>query len=135
MEPEEEEGVLDTLTAVALYDYLAHAPDELTIAKGEVVMVLEEYDDGWWLVGNDNDDAGVVPSNYLSPFTTQGNDQTVDSLRGIEHVDAETGASINFFFAVYLLPDLLPSKLIYVFRFGLVWFGLVWFGLVWFGLL
>eukprot|EP01034_Spumella_vulgaris_P031513 gene31513-38921_t len=52
-------------TGYVLFDYAADEADELSIYKGEVVTILETYDDGWWLVGN-NMDSGLVPSNYLT---------------------------------------------------------------------
>jgi hypothetical protein len=52
------------VTAVALYDYEATDADELSFRKGEALMLLEAYDDGWWLMQKGRH-TGLVPSNYM----------------------------------------------------------------------
>jgi hypothetical protein len=52
------------VTAVALYDYNATDSDELSVRKGETLVLLESYDDGWWLMQKGRA-AGLVPSNYM----------------------------------------------------------------------
>jgi hypothetical protein len=48
----------------ALYDFQATEDDELSIAAEDPFVLIETYDDDWWLV-NLNGRVGVVPSNYL----------------------------------------------------------------------
>lgn len=55
------------LDAEALFDYLGHDDDEITLVKNDKVSVLEIYNDGWWLVQNGLD-IGLAPSNYLQPI-------------------------------------------------------------------
>ena len=52
------------LTATALYNYKSSDVDELSMRKGDVLSVLEAYDDGWWLMKR-GDSIGLIPSNYL----------------------------------------------------------------------
>lgn len=48
----------------ALYDFHATEDDELSIKANESFILLETYDDDWWLV-NVEGRVGVVPSNYV----------------------------------------------------------------------
>lgn len=51
----------------AVYAYSAAIPEELSFAKGDILVILRHQDDGWWeaeVVGK-NGRPGLVPSNYL----------------------------------------------------------------------
>ncbi|KAG0635468.1 hypothetical protein HOY80DRAFT_893048, partial [Tuber brumale] len=53
--------------ARAMYVYQAAIPEELSFAKGDILAVLRQQDDGWWeaeIVGVQGR-PGLVPSNYL----------------------------------------------------------------------
>lgn len=45
--------------------YIPNLPDELSVTVGEMVRVLNEYDDGWALCINARNEQGVVPSECL----------------------------------------------------------------------
>jgi hypothetical protein len=51
-------------TATALYDYTASQADELSIATGQKVEIIEKVDANWWK-GRVNGKVGLVPATYL----------------------------------------------------------------------
>ena len=51
-------------TALAMYDYAATQPDELSIKVGDKIEILEKIDANWWK-GKLNGKIGLVPATYL----------------------------------------------------------------------
>nr|XP_026690621.1 nostrin [Ciona intestinalis]XP_026690622.1 nostrin [Ciona intestinalis]XP_026690623.1 nostrin [Ciona intestinalis] len=49
---------------VAIYDYAATRPDELSIKEGDVINVFEKGEDDWWR-GEVNNQSGLFPANYV----------------------------------------------------------------------
>lgn len=53
-------------SAVALYDYDADKPDELSLRENCIVYVLRKNDDGWY-EGVLDGVTGLFPGNYVQP--------------------------------------------------------------------
>ena len=47
-----------------MFDYSPTTPQELALTVGQVVRVVEKFDDGWWNAEG-NGKTGLVPSNYM----------------------------------------------------------------------
>ncbi|KRZ77625.1 Dynamin-binding protein, partial [Trichinella papuae] len=67
---EEEEDTVDF--CIALYDFNASGPDELSVAADDLLAVHERKDlqdnEEWWLVENEFGNVGYVPANYLKLY-------------------------------------------------------------------
>ncbi|TRM67650.1 hypothetical protein BD626DRAFT_626074 [Schizophyllum amplum] len=55
--------------ASALYDFEADGEDELSVAAGEQLTVIEKDSDEWWKCRNAKGAEGVVPASYLELAT------------------------------------------------------------------
>ena len=67
------------LPAAAKFNYSAQRPDELTLVKGERIMVMEKSSDGWWKGQKDDMTAGWFPSNYVEVDTSGDPDNVLYS--------------------------------------------------------
>lgn len=56
---------IEGLEALALYDFQAQGDDELTVAEGEALWIVEQDGDEWWKCRNVNGAEGVVPASYV----------------------------------------------------------------------
>lgn len=61
---------------IALYDYDATCPEELSFCEGEVIKVLrkvvhDDVDDGWW-EGQRGDEVGLFPSLVVEECRENG---------------------------------------------------------------
>ncbi|KAL7748572.1 hypothetical protein RI367_005983 [Sorochytrium milnesiophthora] len=89
---------LDTRKRVlAQYDFTAEGPDELSMAKGDVILVIEEIDEGWW-IGELNGQRGMFPANYTTPTTV------VSPTASLSRMPATPAAPIDAAAASYASP-------------------------------
>ncbi|KAH9954230.1 hypothetical protein BC827DRAFT_1386878 [Russula dissimulans] len=58
---------IEGLEAVALYDFRAQGEDELTVAEGDALWIIEQDGDEWWKCRNVEGNEGVVPASYVEP--------------------------------------------------------------------
>jgi actin cytoskeleton-regulatory complex protein SLA1 len=73
---EEAEG----LEAYALYDFQAQGDDELTVAEGDALWIIEQDGDEWWKCRNVKGEEGVVPASYIE-VTSRRSSLTNEDLR------------------------------------------------------
>lgn len=53
------------ITGTVLYDFAAEGEDELAVAEGEIVTVVDQGNEDWWKVRNAQGVEGVVPALYV----------------------------------------------------------------------
>lgn len=70
-----ESPIPDSETCVAKYDYVATVDTELDLKQGDVVVILERADNGWWhgLVGEKH---GWFPGSFAEPAPTSSQADT-----------------------------------------------------------
>lgn len=56
--------------ACAKYLYTAQRADEISLLKGERIMVIEKSSDGWWRGRKDDGSVGWFPSNYVEELSS-----------------------------------------------------------------
>ncbi|KAJ3750386.1 hypothetical protein DFH05DRAFT_1409835 [Lentinula detonsa] len=54
--------------------FVPNLPDELTVLNGEMLDILQEYDDGWVLCSNSKGETGMVPLECLTSKSETGSD-------------------------------------------------------------
>ncbi|RXW25299.1 hypothetical protein EST38_g582 [Candolleomyces aberdarensis] len=76
---EEETPDVKGENASALYEFKADGEDELSVAEGEQLIVLERDDDDWWKCRNAMGAEGVVPAQYVQLQTANSNGAATSS--------------------------------------------------------
>ncbi|XP_060711883.1 nephrocystin-1 isoform X1 [Hemiscyllium ocellatum] len=70
---------------ITICDFEAQEENDLAFKKGEVLRILNQKPDGWWLAENAQGEEGLVPKTYLQvhkqsskDITTEGGDEEED---------------------------------------------------------
>ena len=58
--------------AKVLFRYTAEYEDELSLEPGQIVVVINEEEEGWWR-GSLNGKQGLFPSNFVDPIPEDEN--------------------------------------------------------------
>uniref|UniRef100_K7G2B8 Tyrosine-protein kinase n=1 Tax=Pelodiscus sinensis TaxID=13735 RepID=K7G2B8_PELSI len=56
----------ENIRVIALYDFFAKGPSDLTLRKSEEYIILEKYDPHWWKARDQFGNEGLIPSNYVT---------------------------------------------------------------------
>lgn len=67
------------IPACAKYLYTAQRGDEISLSKGERIMVIEKSSDGWWRGRKDDGSVGWFPSNYVEEVGSSGGGNSSDN--------------------------------------------------------
>lgn len=59
----------------ALYDYDATEANELSMREGDLLVLLEKDESGWWRGRNNEGNEGVFPSNFVEVIGGEGGTQ------------------------------------------------------------
>ncbi|OMH85347.1 NAP1-binding protein 2 [Zancudomyces culisetae] len=66
-EQESESDVVDIIgRAVVLYDFVAESENELSVLKGDMLVVSASGAEGWYIGCKGEDEVGLVPATYVS---------------------------------------------------------------------
>jgi len=50
---------------IAVHSYTPTSADDLALAKGDLLDVLDDSEPNWWKATNSNGTTGFIPSNYV----------------------------------------------------------------------
>ena len=54
---------------IVKYDYMSRTKDDLNIKKGDLLYIIDNDDDGWWLARiKDSSKEGYIPSSYVKEY-------------------------------------------------------------------
>uniref|UniRef100_A0A8D0HJW0 non-specific protein-tyrosine kinase n=1 Tax=Sphenodon punctatus TaxID=8508 RepID=A0A8D0HJW0_SPHPU len=74
----------DKIRVIALYDFFAKGPSDLTLRKAEEYIILEKLDIHWWKARDQNGNEGLIPSNYVTE-NRRTNLEAYDHAGGTRH--------------------------------------------------
>ncbi|XP_012943236.1 cytoplasmic protein NCK2 [Aplysia californica] len=84
------------MPACAKFLYTAQRPDEISLSKGERIMVIEKSTDGWWRGRKDDGSVGWFPSNYVEEVNSSAgahNQQDAGNLLYFTAAEAKSQSS------------------------------------------
>uniref|UniRef100_A0A8C5QXN2 Nephrocystin 1 n=1 Tax=Leptobrachium leishanense TaxID=445787 RepID=A0A8C5QXN2_9ANUR len=74
---------------ISLGDFQAQQKEDLTIQKGEVLLILDKRPDGWWVAQNSRGDKGIVPKTYLEVYKQGEQNQDPSEVESEEEEEGE----------------------------------------------
>ncbi|NXF71655.1 NPHP1 protein, partial [Sclerurus mexicanus] len=77
---EDEEKMLDdpnVKECVAVGNFNAQQEGDLTFEKGEILLIHDKKEDGWWVAENSKGEKGLVPRTYLAVGTELGRNRAL----------------------------------------------------------
>eukprot|EP01125_Pyxidicula_operculata_P012445 TRINITY_DN4082_c0_g1_i1.p1 TRINITY_DN4082_c0_g1~~TRINITY_DN4082_c0_g1_i1.p1 ORF type:complete len:461 (-),score=154.50 TRINITY_DN4082_c0_g1_i1:91-1473(-) len=78
-EPAAGDNVADEIIElITIYEYVATEDNELSFGEGEVIILLEKDESGWWRGRNSKGEEGVFPSNFVEPKGQSSTSGTVE---------------------------------------------------------
>lgn len=81
------------IPAVVKFSYTAERDDELSLLKGDRVVVMEKCSDGWWR-GSHDGRVGWFPSNYVREEPAYADTSAGDTLGGFRSLRAGQGLGL-----------------------------------------
>lgn len=73
----------------AQYVFNGESDGELSLAKGDVLAVLDRSDPGWWM-GELDGKVGIFPSNYVVPYSTASTASKASSKNALSSYEASS---------------------------------------------
>eukprot|EP01086_Lenisia_limosa_P004566 TRINITY_DN2005_c0_g1_i1.p2 TRINITY_DN2005_c0_g1~~TRINITY_DN2005_c0_g1_i1.p2 ORF type:complete len:275 (+),score=104.35 TRINITY_DN2005_c0_g1_i1:114-938(+) len=73
-----DEAVIEHSYWEAQYEYVGAKDDDLNLAVGDVVTVVQQNDDGWWY-GYLGEKEGYFPNNYVFPYVEKKEETTAET--------------------------------------------------------
>lgn len=69
----------------ANYNFMAESEKEMSLKKGDLIIVTKKIDEGWW-VGTCNGKSGMFPSNYVALLDGEENEEMGQN-KAVEKLD------------------------------------------------
>uniref|UniRef100_A0A8C2YEI2 non-specific protein-tyrosine kinase n=1 Tax=Coturnix japonica TaxID=93934 RepID=A0A8C2YEI2_COTJA len=102
----------ETLKVIALYDFPARGPSDLTLKQSEEYLILEQYDPHWWKARDQYGNEGLIPSNYVTE-NTESNLETYDHGGDIRHYQIKKNHLKQYYVAEKYLFSSIPELIQY----------------------
>ncbi|XP_058390562.1 nephrocystin-1 isoform X1 [Diceros bicornis minor] len=72
----ESHGQATSKEYIAIGDFTAQQVGDLTFKKGEILLIIEEKPDGWWIAKNAKGNTGLIPRTYLELYNKEGGQES-----------------------------------------------------------
>uniref|UniRef100_A0A8C1VM46 Tyrosine-protein kinase n=1 Tax=Cyprinus carpio TaxID=7962 RepID=A0A8C1VM46_CYPCA len=89
VETAQEEADPQEEVVIALYDFEALEPHDLTLMKGEEYVILEKCDVNWYKARNKHGEEGYIPSNYVTEKESDTLEQFIWFCKNVNRNKAE----------------------------------------------